>query len=615
MSRSTLLKTYDEFLTKKSVDYYATVLSNNEGIYTKPNGMEGAVLYTSYMYNNKEVKVGEEATTQSGTFVKLIRIEDNGTIGWIKKSGISIKIFDEFLTKKNVNYYATVLTNNEGIFTKPDGMAGAVLYTNYKYNNKDVRVGEEATTQSGTFVKLVRIEDNGTIGWIKKSSISVKTFDEFSTKKNVNYYATVLTSNEGIYTKPNGMLGAVLYTNYKYNNKDVRVGEEATTQSGTFVKLVRIEDNGTIGWVKKAGISVKIYDEFLTKKSVDYYATVLTNNEGIYTKPDGMAGSVLYTSYKYNNQDVRVGEEATTQSGTFVKLLRTEDSGIIGWIKKSSVKIHDRIISQKLTSYRAKVETNNDGIYTLPKGMYGSTLYTNYLYNGQNVQVTQEAITESGVFAEIARIDNGIVIGWINKKSLNTEKIVFLDAGHGGTESGASYYGTNEKDLNLQVTKKVKTNLEALGFTVLMSRETDKTMGLLARSMAVNVSGADIFVSIHHNAMPGNTAVTGIETYYYQYDSDYPSKMNEQFHNDPTRILESSKLATNVQSSLIYSTRAINRGVKRNTFSVLRETAIPAVLLELGYMSSPTELAKLKTDSYQNTLSKAITNGIVAYFK
>lgn len=244
---------YDSFLTKKTVNYIATVSFNNDGIYTKPNGMKDTVLYTSYKYNDKEVRVTEEATTQSGTFVKLVRLEDRGTIGWIKKANITD--YDEFITKKNVEYDAIVLSNNEGIYTKPNGMSGAILYTSYKYNNKAVKVGEEATTASGTFVKLVRIEDNGTIGWIKKSSIQIKQYDTFLTKKNVNYTATVLPNNEGIYTKPKDMQGSILYTTYVYNNKKVMVGEEATTQSGTFVKLIRIEDRGTIGWIKKASIA------------------------------------------------------------------------------------------------------------------------------------------------------------------------------------------------------------------------------------------------------------------------------------------------------------------------------------------------------------------------
>ena len=192
---------------------------------------------------------------------------------------------------------------------------------------------------------------------------------------------------------------------------------------------------------------------------------------------------------------------------------------------------------------------------------------------------------------------------------------MFLDPGHGGWESGASYSSVMEKNINLAVSNKVKANLEALGFTVIMSRTTDTYVGLLERSEEANASGADIFVSIHHNAMPSNATVTGIETYYYQYDSDYPPVINEEMHNDPTRILESAQLASAIQNSLVVNTGAIDRGVRRNTFAVLRETAIPAVLLELGYMSSPTELAKLTTTAYQTTLAKAITAGIVAYFE
>nr|WP_251006003.1 GW dipeptide domain-containing protein [Carnobacterium sp. ISL-102] len=244
---------YDSFLTKKKMNYTAMVLPNNEGIYTKPNGMKNPLLYTSYKYNNREVLVTEEATTQSGTFVKLVRLEDRGTIGWIKK--VNIIIPDEFITKKNVNYDATVLAKNEGIYTKPKGMQGSILYTSYKYNNKEVKVGEEATTKSGTFIKLIRVEDRGTIGWIKKTSIKINHYDTFLTKKKVKYDGTVSPNNQGIYTKPNGMQGSILYTNYKYNSKEVEIGEEATTQNGTFAKLIEINSRRTIGWIKKADIS------------------------------------------------------------------------------------------------------------------------------------------------------------------------------------------------------------------------------------------------------------------------------------------------------------------------------------------------------------------------
>ena len=169
--------------------------------------------------------------------------------------------------------------------------------------------------------------------------------------------------------------------------------------------------------------------------------------------------------------------------------------------------------------------------------------------------------------------------------------------------------------MNLVVSLRLGQLLQERGFRVAYTRTDDRWMALSDRPAIANESNADIFVSIHHNAMPANATVTGIETYYYEYDPDYQPVINEEMHNDPTRILESAELASAIQNSLVENTGALDRGVRRNTFAVLRETAIPTVLLELGYMSSPTELAKLTTSSYQTTLAKAITAGIVAYFE
>lgn len=199
-------------------------------------------------------------------------------------------------------------------------------------------------------------------------------------------------------------------------------------------------------------------------------------------------------------------------------------------------------------------------------------------------------------------------------KEAEEKKVVYLDPGHGGYEGGASYSGTQEKTINMSVSEKIKSRLEKLGYTVVMSRTGDEAVSLIDRSAEANAVAADIFVSVHHNAMPGSTTVRGIETYYYEYDPNYPSKINKEMHNDPERIKESAELATEIHEALIENTGAFDRGVRRNTFAVLRESSMPAVLLELGYMSSPSELAMLKTDAYQNTLADAVVEGIHNYF-
>ncbi|MDU4837507.1 MAG: GBS Bsp-like repeat-containing protein [Streptococcus salivarius] len=192
-------------------------------------------------------------------------------------------------------------------------------------------------------------------------------------------------------------------------------------------------------------------------------------------------------------------------------------------------------------------------------------------------------------------------------------KIVYLDAGHGGYDPGASYFGISEKSLTLAIQSRVKGKLESEGYQVVTTRTSDTYVDLTDRSRAANASESDIFVSIHINAS-GSSAAQGIETYYYQPFAEYPSRINATYHANPTRLSMSDTLANAIQSSLINATGAQNQGVKRQTFAVLRETTAPAVLLELGFLSNPQEAARLNTYAYQETLANAIVAGIKRYY-
>ena len=193
-------------------------------------------------------------------------------------------------------------------------------------------------------------------------------------------------------------------------------------------------------------------------------------------------------------------------------------------------------------------------------------------------------------------------------------KVVYLDAGHGGYDPGASYFGISEKSLTLAIQSRVKAKLEAEGYQVVTTRTSDTYVDLTDRSRAANASESDIFVSIHINAS-GSSAAQGIETYYYQPYAEYPSRINATYHANPTRLSMSDTLANAIQSSLINATGAQNQGVKRQTFAVLRETTAPAVLLELGFLSNPQEAARLNTSAYQETLANAIVAGIKSYYE
>ncbi|NQM23231.1 cell wall hydrolase [Streptococcus suis] len=204
----------------------------------------------------------------------------------------------------------------------------------------------------------------------------------------------------------------------------------------------------------------------------------------------------------------------------------------------------------------------------------------------------------------------------LSNPSAQRSYTVYIDPGHGGRDSGASYGGVHEKNLALSVSNKLRENLLQYGIDVLMTRTGDYDVDFKTeRSRMTNASNADLFISIHFNATgAGVSNATGIETYWYQYDPEYQPKINKEMHNNPTRLAESEILANKVQESLIKETGAVNRGVRRETFAVLRETAIPAILVELGFMDNPSELQVIKQDSYHTRLAKALAQGVMNWY-
>jgi N-acetylmuramoyl-L-alanine amidase len=197
-----------------------------------------------------------------------------------------------------------------------------------------------------------------------------------------------------------------------------------------------------------------------------------------------------------------------------------------------------------------------------------------------------------------------------------SSKTVFLDPGHGGSDPGATAGGYKEADLNLSVAKKVQALLLNRGYTVYMARTNNTYLSLLDRSKMANDLKTDIYVSIHTNSTAGGeTSANGIESYYYKYFPEYPSKINEDMHDDPDRILKSLTLTNLIQENLLDYTGANDRGTAGDTFAVLRESAMPATLTEIGFINNSSERKKLITDSYQNLLAKAIADGIDQYFK
>ena len=180
---------------------------------------------------------------------------------------------------------------------------------------------------------------------------------------------------------------------------------------------------------------------------------------------------------------------------------------------------------------------------------------------------------------------------------------IFVDAGHGGTNPGAVGNGVIEENVNLAVATALANNLRNMGYDVREYRTTNDenvitpiAADLRKRAQTANDWGADYFISIHTNSSL-DPAVNGFETYVYRLGT------------------RSAQLAQSIQDSVVQRLGVKDNGVRQANFSVLRNTRMPAVLVELGYLSNPTEALNLNSPLWQNKMASAIADGINNYIK
>lgn len=183
------------------------------------------------------------------------------------------------------------------------------------------------------------------------------------------------------------------------------------------------------------------------------------------------------------------------------------------------------------------------------------------------------------------------------KNSVLEGKVIVVDAGHGGKDQGTSYGNILEKDVVLSMGKYVMSELERRGATVIMTRTDDEFLELEQRADIANNAGADVFVCLHIDYYEGGEDVNGL-TCHYMPDSSEGKELAEC-------------LAQSVQNSGIINVR----DCMESDFSVLRNTDMPAVLIETGFLSSQTDRERLIDTSYQQQLASSLADGLEDYFK
>ncbi|WP_223888699.1 N-acetylmuramoyl-L-alanine amidase family protein [Helicobacter pylori] len=228
-----------------------------------------------------------------------------------------------------------------------------------------------------------------------------------------------------------------------------------------------------------------------------------------------------------------------------------------------------------------------------------------------------------------------------SKTKRKKHKKIVLDAGHGGKDCGAmSANLVCEKDIVLEVVKFLHKELKKRGYSVLLTRDKDIYIDLVARTELANKKSADLFISVHANSIPKRSTSNahGIETYFLSTArSERARKVAEQENKDDVnlmdyfskslflnslntqRLIVSNKLAIDVQYGMLQSIRknypdVVDGGVREGPFWVLAGALMPSILIEIGYNSHAIESKRIQSKPYQKILAKGIADGIDSFF-
>lgn len=175
---------------------------------------------------------------------------------------------------------------------------------------------------------------------------------------------------------------------------------------------------------------------------------------------------------------------------------------------------------------------------------------------------------------------------------------VIIDPGHGGQDSGSTYDGVEEKNLNLKIAQYLAEELEKRGVSYKLTREEDTFVSLSDRANIANQYDGDVFISIHHNAIKNAASANGTETLYF------PSK-------DKMLLLSGEELAQIVQNQLVSQLGTRDRGtVARSNLAVIRKTNMAACIAEIGYLSNSNERGQMVSESFQRAAAKALADAI-----
>ena len=447
---------------------------------------------------------------------------------------------------------------------------GTTGYTNISnialYNNAAPDSGIKGTLKMSSKVEIIEKKDewckvetqDGKQGWIEKYFITIPSekYVVNNNQYNINIRTSPATSSKQVGQLKPGSKAKYIDTYHSWHIIEYNKSEYYIASWLTDIEYKQSE---------------KIY--FL-------YDSINIRNKA------SLSSKVIAQGNRGDSFEV-VGEE----NGWYKIVLKDNSCGYVAaWLATHDIDSYteEHAIYKKTThdlNLRTGPSAGYDRIFTLKKGEMVKTVAAE---NGWD-----KIVTQSGY------------VGWCNNYYLIealplSGKVILLDPGHGGYDPGAtSYSGKFEKHINLDVAWNLKEILNKSGAAVYMTRTSDTYISNRERGKLADNLGADILLSIHHNSL-NNSDYFGLSTYY-----------NTINYKDPSYGYD---LAEAIYLNAITINGVYRDGILDRNFEVLRETNTPAALIEIGFMSNPTEEMNIHNISFQNVMTEKIADGIIDYF-
>ncbi|MCT4620596.1 MAG: N-acetylmuramoyl-L-alanine amidase family protein [Marinisporobacter sp.] len=339
--------------------------------------------------------------------------------------------------------------------------------------------------------------------------------------------------------------------NYDADDKIVRVVLDL--EEGQSLKNIFVQDEGT---------NIFVY----------------TNKIPIDPSKDEKMEYIHYQREDMNRSFVRL---TLKELGEYNVDYATITNELIVKVPKNKIELEEKIVNIDDSLIKSIRVNEDDDYYYMALQLKDTTDY--------RIETTDQYTEEIIIKFENRRI----------KTSSYSGRLVIIDPGHGGKDPGASNKALNlvEKELTLDTSLRLNDLLKKAGFTTYMTRNDDRTLDLYGRPEVANGLGGAVFVSIHYNYAE-NKKVSGIEMLYV---------------DDPNR--DCKRFAKTIQEEMIKALKAKDRGIKNEPeFVVIRETNMPSVIAEVGFISNPTEGSLVRTAEYRQKAAQALFNGIKRYF-